>query len=100
MTTSKAQPRYRELEFGVRSVQVRDAGEGVFYVRPEVELAPFATRMTDKLVHWAKTTPEHSFVAQRERLAACTLACRIARCRRLTRWSALITPSCAMWSRR
>ena len=69
MTTSKAQPRYRELEFGVRSVQVRDAGEGVFYVRPEVELAPFATRMTDKLVHWAKTTPEHSFVAQRERLA-------------------------------
>ena len=25
--------------------------------------------MTDRLLHWAQTTPEHSFIAQRERLA-------------------------------
>ena len=68
MTTGEQQ-RYRELEFGVRSVLVRDAGDGVFYVKPDVELAPHVQRMTDKLVHWATVTPDATFMAQRERLA-------------------------------
>ena len=61
--------RYRELEFGVRSVQVRDAGAGVLYIKTDVELRPYAGRMTDKLVHWARATPDATFMAQRERLA-------------------------------
>ena len=64
-----AKPRYRELEFGVRSVQVKEAEDGTTYIRAEQDLAPYAWRMTDKLVHWAQTTPDHSFMAQRERLA-------------------------------
>lgn len=62
-------PRYRELEFGVRSIRVREAGDGTFYVRSDQELAEHAARMTDKLVHWAQTTPQQTFIAQRERLA-------------------------------
>ncbi|MPT09879.1 MULTISPECIES: feruloyl-CoA synthase [Comamonas] len=63
-----SRPRYRELEFGVRSIQVREAGDGTFYVRSDQELAEHAARMTDKLVHWAQTTPQQTFIAQRERL--------------------------------
>ena len=62
-------PQYRELEFGVRSVQVKEADDGATYIRSEQDLAPYALRMTDKLVHWAQTTPDHSFMAQRKRLA-------------------------------
>ena len=62
-------PRYRELEFGVRSIRVREAADGSFYVCSERELAPHAQRMTDRLLHWAQATPDHSFIAQRERLA-------------------------------
>ena len=62
-------PRYRELEFGVRSIRVREAADGSFYVCSERELEPHAQRMTDRLLHWAQTTPDHSFIAQRERLA-------------------------------
>jgi len=62
-------PRYRELEFGVRSIRVREAGDGTFYVRSDQELAGHAARMTDRLVHWAQTTPQQTFIAQRQRLA-------------------------------
>ncbi|NIF83391.1 feruloyl-CoA synthase [Comamonas sp. Tr-654] len=62
-------PRYRELEFGVRSIRVREEGDGTFYVRSDQELAGHAARMTDRLVHWARTTPQQTFIAQRQRLA-------------------------------
>ena len=65
----EGRPRYRALEFGVRSIRVRDAGDGTFYVRSDQELGVHAVRMTDQLVHWAKTTPRQTFIAQRERLA-------------------------------
>lgn len=64
-----AQPRYRELEFGVRSIWVREAGDGTFHVRSDQELAPYAQRMTDRLLHWAQATPQQTFIAQRKRLA-------------------------------
>ena len=61
--------RYRELEFGVRSVTVTEAENGTVRVQAEQPLADYAQRMTDRLVHWAQTTPDHTFIAQRERLA-------------------------------
>lgn len=64
-----AQPRYRELEFGVRSIWVREAGDGTFHVRSDQELAAYALRMTDRLLHWAQATPQQTFIAQRKRLA-------------------------------
>lgn len=64
-----AQPRYRELEFGVHSIWVREAGDGTFHVRSDQELAAYALRMTDRLLHWAQATPQQTFIAQRKRLA-------------------------------
>ena len=53
-----SKPRYRELEFGVRSIQVRESDDGGCYIRSEQDLLPHALRMTDRLLHWAQTTPE------------------------------------------
>ena len=68
-TEQAASPSYRELEFGVRSVVVQEAGDGRVYVRSEQDLQPHAQRMTDRLVHWAQATPNHAFIAQRLRLS-------------------------------
>ena len=62
-------PKYRALEFGVCSLKVDERSDGTTYARADQELAPYAKRMTDRLVHWAQATPDHTFIAQRERLA-------------------------------
>ena len=62
-------PRYREIKFGVTRVVMRDGKGGVRYMRAEQPLEPHAARMTDRLLHWASTAPERSFMAQRERNA-------------------------------
>ncbi|MEG0557501.1 MAG: AMP-binding protein, partial [Comamonas sp.] len=64
-----APPRYRPLEFGVQSILVQAQPDGSSHVRAEQDLAPYASRMTDRLLHWAKHTPDQPFIAQRERLA-------------------------------
>ena len=61
-------PKYRALEFGVCSLKVDERSDGTSYARADQELAPYAKRMTDRLVHWAQATPDHTFIAQRERL--------------------------------
>jgi len=45
------------------SVEKRD--DGSMLVRSAAELPAYATKMTDKLEHWAATTPERVMVAQR-----------------------------------
>lgn len=67
-TTTEAAPRYRPLTFGVTQVQVRDADDGVQYLRAKQPLAPFGERMSDRLIEWAQATPDTTFIAQRERL--------------------------------
>jgi len=62
-------PRYRPLAFGVTRAHLRRADDGVQYLRAELDLHPCATRMTDKLVHWATTDPQRLFMARRERQA-------------------------------
>ena len=68
MSSNTATPKYRPLAFGVTRVQVREADGGVQYLSAEQPLAPFGERMSDRLVHWARETPDETFVAQRERL--------------------------------
>jgi feruloyl-CoA synthase len=63
-----AAPRYRPVQFGVTRAAVSQREDGVTYVRAEQPLGTFATRMTDRLVHWAETAPDRTFIAQRERL--------------------------------
>ena len=61
--------RYRPLEFGVTRGALRQGTDGVTYLRAEQSLQPYARRMTDRLVHWAKTDPTRIFMARRKRNA-------------------------------
>ena len=60
-------PRYRELKFGVTRVVMREGEGGVRYMRADQPLQAPAARMTDRLLHWASTAPERTFMAQRQR---------------------------------
>jgi len=62
-------PKYRPMTFGVTQVVLRDGAPGVHYLRAEQPLQDFAPRMTDRLQHWAQTTPEQTFMARREKLS-------------------------------
>jgi feruloyl-CoA synthase len=58
-------PKYRPLTFGVTRAVLREGAHGVRYLRAEQPLAPHARRMTDRLVHWAETAPQRTFIARR-----------------------------------
>ena len=62
-------PKYRAMRYGITSVQVQTRDDGVQYVLADVPLGEYPTRMTDKLLHWARVTPERTFVARRKRLS-------------------------------
>ncbi len=62
-------PKFRELSFGVTRVSLRDGAPGVHYLRAEQPLQGYPTRMTDRLQHWARSAPERTFMARREKLA-------------------------------
>jgi feruloyl-CoA synthase len=61
--------QYRTLHFGVTRGVLREGADGIRYLTAEQPLAPFATRMTDRLVEWADTCPDRSWLAQRVRNA-------------------------------
>jgi feruloyl-CoA synthase len=62
---SAAMPRYRPLKFGITRVEMREGAGGVRYMKAEQALEPFAPRITDRLVHWAQTAPDRTFMARR-----------------------------------
>ena len=64
-TKSTASPHYRPLKFGVTRVVLRDGKDGVRYLEAEQPLSDYAVRITDRLLHWAQTTPERTFLARR-----------------------------------
>lgn len=57
-------PAYRPLQFGVKSVLLQRDGATSF-VRADQSLAPYARRMTDRLIHWATAEPDRVFLARR-----------------------------------
>jgi feruloyl-CoA synthase len=61
--------RYRPMRFGVTRGVLREGAGGVQYLRADQALEPHAQRMTDRLVHWAETTPDRTFIARRARNA-------------------------------
>ena len=63
-----ATARYRDMRYGVTSVQVQTRNDGVQYVQADLPLAAHPQRMTDKLLHWARVTPERTCLARRKRL--------------------------------
>jgi feruloyl-CoA synthase len=66
---ARAAARYRPLAFGVTRVVRSDHADGSIYLQAEQPLEDHAARMTDRLLHWAATEPERSFLARRDRLA-------------------------------
>ncbi len=67
--SSTASPKYRPLTFGVTRVVMRDGADGTRYMRADQPLQAHAHRLTDRLVHWAQTTPDRTFMARRVRNA-------------------------------
>ncbi|MBT2322840.1 feruloyl-CoA synthase [Variovorax paradoxus] len=60
--------RYRPFAFGVHEVRLREGAPGVRYLEAAEPLKDYAARITDRLIHWAETAPERSFMARREQL--------------------------------
>ena len=58
--------KYRPLQFGVTRVTLREGARGVSYVQADQPLQAYAARITDRLLLWAQTAPERSFMARRE----------------------------------
>ena len=53
------------MKFGVTRVKMREGDNGVRYMSADQKLGDYATRMTDRLVHWAKTKPKATMLAKR-----------------------------------
>ena len=68
-TTATPTHHYRPLHFGVTRAVLTEGQGGVRYLKAEQPLEPCARRMTDRLVHWARTAPDRSFMAQRVKIA-------------------------------
>ncbi|WP_332775719.1 feruloyl-CoA synthase [Polaromonas sp.] len=64
-TTTPRPPSYRPLTFGVTRVALREGPHGTQYLGADQPLADYALRITDRLIHWAQTTPERTFMARR-----------------------------------
>ena len=62
--SSARQAKYRALEFGITRIALVER-DGNSYLRAEQPLQPFAHRLTDRLLHWAATSPDRSFIARR-----------------------------------
>ena len=62
--TSAAHP-LRDISFGDPAVAVERKGDGTIYLRPKTALADYPVRITDRLHHWAKATPDQVFMAER-----------------------------------
>jgi feruloyl-CoA synthase len=61
-------PRFRPFEFGItRAVVTQRTTEhgSATYLRAEKPLLAYPERMTDRLVHWAKERPDHTWLARR-----------------------------------
>ncbi len=59
--------KYRPLRFDVTRIALREGAPGVHYLQALLPLAPYAHRITDRLVHWAQAAPERTFMARRIR---------------------------------
>ena len=62
-----AKPRYRELPLGGSlAANFVARADGTTLVTSTEPLLPYPRRLTDRLLHWAAVTPEHTLAAQRE----------------------------------
>src|SRR5437763_3761524 len=63
--TGSAHP-LRAISFGNPAVTIERRDDGTIYLRPKQPLGDYPVRITDRLHHWATTTPDRVFMAERE----------------------------------
>jgi feruloyl-CoA synthase len=61
-----AVPRYRSLAFGKLPVEKSVGQNGATYVKTSMPLGDYPRRLTDRLIYWAKKTPEQTYIAKRD----------------------------------
>ena len=61
----KAATPYRQVGLGPRDVVVTRGAGGVTYLRSPHALGVYPRVITERLSHWARTTPEETYIAQR-----------------------------------
>ena len=64
-SSSSVQPIYRDFKYGVTRAVVSQVGDNIF-LRAEKTLEPYGTRLTDRLIHWAKHRPDRTWMARRD----------------------------------
>jgi feruloyl-CoA synthase len=55
----------RPISFGAIGIDIDRRDDGTIYLRSSTPLDDYPQRLTDKLHHWAKTTPDRVFMAER-----------------------------------
>ena len=58
-------PRVRHARLGPLDAVVDRRADGTTYVRSPHALGPYASKLTEKLEHWAAHAPDRTFLAQR-----------------------------------
>ena len=69
MSQNPTMAKYRPLTFGVTRATLRDGAQGTHYLSADQDLPPFPERITDRLVHWARTRPDQTVFARRTKNA-------------------------------
>jgi len=66
-TTARAAAAHplRNISFSDPAVAIERRSDGTIYLRPKTPLGDYPRRITDRLHHWAKATPDNVFMAER-----------------------------------
>ncbi|MBK3660936.1 feruloyl-CoA synthase [Bradyrhizobium diazoefficiens] len=56
----------RPISFGDPAINIERRDDGTIYLRPKQPLGDYPIRITDRLQHWATTTPDRVFMAERD----------------------------------
>ncbi|MCB5364815.1 feruloyl-CoA synthase [Pusillimonas sp. CC-YST705] len=59
-------PRYRRIKLSEKRIDVKPHENGTLYVSNPEPLEAYPERLTDRLLHWAQTTPDRSYMAMRD----------------------------------
>src|SRR5215469_5971992 len=57
--------RLRDVRLGSLDVAVDRRPDGTVYLKNKHPLGCYATRITDRLIHWAQVVPQRIFMAER-----------------------------------
>src|SRR5580704_15832041 len=63
-----SRPPLRPVKLGPPDVVVERRGDGAIILRSPHRLPPHPQKLTERLVHWAKTAPDRVFLAQRDEM--------------------------------